>query len=85
MPRRAQRREPGERPILTTSEVAKRYRMSVHTIRRGVRQGLFPMPRILGPHSWVWDEATLDEWFSTVSVDELRLQIAASRGGRSSL
>jgi predicted DNA-binding transcriptional regulator AlpA len=82
MPGRGARREPGERPVLNTSEVAKRYRMSVRTIQRAVRQGLFLQPRRLGPHSWVWDEATLDEWFSTVDFDELRLQIKASRGGR---
>ena len=58
--------------FLRMSQVQARTGLSRTTIRRWVKQGLFPPPIRLGERVLGWIEAEVDQW--------IRDRIAASRG-----
>lgn len=50
--------------ILKTKDVLKKTTIGRTTLHRKVKEGSFPAPIVLGPHSVGWVESEVDEWIS---------------------
>jgi predicted DNA-binding transcriptional regulator AlpA len=73
---------PSAHPLLKIGAVRDRYGLTLYAIRRALRLGLFPAPRVLGPRLRVWDQGVLDTWAKNDGPAMMRAQLEQIRAGR---